>query len=102
LKRLFTLLRHIIAIAILPGTVVVLIPIWIAGRYRVEIVWPQPSGDLASVLTGCVLLAIGGTLFVASLRRFAGEGQGALAPWDPPRRFVVQGPYRTENGPLGT
>ena len=100
LKEFFTLLRHLVAIAILPGTVVVLIPIWIVGRYQVRIVWPQTAGNLAFVLLGCVLLAIGGTLFVASLRRFADEGRGTLAPWDPPRRFVVQGPYRYVRNPM--
>ena len=56
--------------------------------------------NLALVLLGCVLLVIGGTLFVASLRRFAGEGEGTLAPWDPPRRFVVEGPYRYVRNPM--
>lgn len=49
---------------------------------------------------GLVVLAIGLILFFASLRRFASEGQGTLAPWDPPRRLVVRGPYRFVRNPM--
>lgn len=49
---------------------------------------------------GLVVLAIGLILFFASLRRFASEGQGTLAPWDPPRRLVVRGPYRLVRNPM--
>ena len=95
-----TLLRHLLAIVTLPGMVVILIPLWIIDRYNVPILLPRRVGDLVLVLLGGVLLVIGGTLFVASLRRFASEGQGTLAPWDPPRRFVVQGPYRYVRNPM--
>jgi protein-S-isoprenylcysteine O-methyltransferase Ste14 len=39
-------------------------------------------------------------IFVSSLRRFAGEGEGTLAPWDPPRNLVVRGPYRYVRNPM--
>ena len=100
MDQLFTVLRHLFAIVALPGTVVVLIPLWLANRYQVRIAWPRSACDLVLVLLGGGLLAIGGTLFAASLRRFASEGQGTLAPWDPPRRFVVQGPYRYARNPM--
>jgi len=38
--------------------------------------------------------------FSTSLRRFATEGQGTLAPWDPPRALVVRGPYRYVRNPM--
>ena len=84
MKRFFTLLRHLVAIAILPGTVAVLIPIWIVGRYKVRIASPHSVGEIALVQLGLAFLAIGGALFVASVRHFAREGKGTLAPWDPP------------------
>jgi len=51
-------------------------------------------------LGGVVVLALGFLLFVSSLRRFVTEGEGTLAPWDPPRRLVVRGPYRFVRNPM--
>ena len=92
--------RHLLSIAILPFTVTVLIPLWIARRGAVRL---EPGGSGARVAlqaAGAVLLAVGALLFAASLRRFASEGEGTLAPWDPPRRLVVRGPYRYVRNPM--
>jgi protein-S-isoprenylcysteine O-methyltransferase Ste14 len=80
--------------------VVVLVPTWIARRYAIA----SPS-DVSAVSLGLWtlalgLLAVGLGLFVTSLRRFDAEGQGTLAPWDPPRRMVVRGPYRHVRNPM--
>lgn len=93
-------LRHLVAIAILPFTVTILVPAWIAGRYGIV---PAPAASAAVLVLqggGLVVLAIGLVLFVSSLRRFASEGEGTLAPWDPPRRLVVRGPYRFVRNPM--
>ena len=42
----------------------------------------------------------GALLFAGSLRRFTTEGDGTLAPWDPPRRLVVSGLYRYVRNPM--
>jgi protein-S-isoprenylcysteine O-methyltransferase Ste14 len=94
------LLRHLLAIAILPGTVVVLVPIWIARRYGVALAPGGSALQLALQLFGVALLAVGLLLFVASLRRFVAEGKGTLAPWDPPRALVLRGPYRFVRNPM--
>jgi protein-S-isoprenylcysteine O-methyltransferase Ste14 len=49
---------------------------------------------------GIVLVGFGLLLAAASVRRFATEGKGTLAPWDPPREFVVRGPYRFVRNPM--
>ena len=55
---------------------------------------------MAVQVTGVLLLAAGLLLFASSLRRFVTEGEGTLAPWDPPRRLVVRGPYRHVRNPM--
>ena len=54
----------------------------------------------ATIALGAVLIAAGLSLFVTTVRLFAGPGGGTLAPWDPPRRLVVEGPYRRLRHPM--
>jgi len=92
--------RHVLSIALLPFTVAVLVPVWIARAYGVAL---SPGGSAYRVALqagGAMLIAIGAVLFAASLSRFASEGEGTLAPWDPPRRLVVRGPYRWVRNPM--
>jgi protein-S-isoprenylcysteine O-methyltransferase Ste14 len=93
-------LRHLFAVAVLPFTVTVLVPIWIARANGLHVVWGQTAATLALQAAGAVVLGVGLVLFAASLRRFATEGRGTLAPWDPPRQLVVQGPYRFVRNPM--
>jgi len=97
---MITVLRHLFAIAALPFTVTVLVPIWIARRYAVVTALGRSLGEAALQLAGLVLVCVGLLLFIASLRRFATEGDGTLAPWDPPRRLVIRGPYRFVRNPM--
>jgi len=94
------LLRHLLAIALLPFTVTVLVPLWVARRNgTVALVGDEPVELLIQGI-GLAILVVGLVLFVASLRRFATEGKGTLAPWDPPTQFVVRGPYRYVRNPM--
>jgi protein-S-isoprenylcysteine O-methyltransferase Ste14 len=94
------LLRHLLSFAILPFTMAVLIPFWIARRSGVTPALGRSAGELAIQLAGLALLGIGLLLFTASLRRFASDGDGTLAPWDPPRKLVVRGPYQYVRNPM--
>jgi protein-S-isoprenylcysteine O-methyltransferase Ste14 len=99
-KTMFWLLRHLIAIAVLPFTVAVLIPVWLARRNGVT---PGVGSSLVQIglqSAGLLLLTIGLLLFAASLRGFVTEGRGTLAPWDPPRELVTRGPYRYVRNPM--
>jgi protein-S-isoprenylcysteine O-methyltransferase Ste14 len=95
-----TLIRHLLSVAALPFVVTVLVPLWIARRNRTGLSVGPGGLHVASQLLGLLLIAIGLVLFASSLRRFATEGEGTLAPWDPPRHLVVRGPYRYVRNPM--
>ena len=95
-----TWLRHLLSIAILPFTMAVLIPLWIARSWGTDLALGSGVAELAIQFIGLALLALGLTFFSWSLRRFAVEGKGTLAPWDPPRELVVHGPYRYVRNPM--
>lgn len=94
------LFRHLLSITALPFVVTVVIPIWVARRNNVTLSLAASLPYLLVQIAGLAALVIGLILFVTSLRRFATEGQGTLAPWDPPRKLVVRGPYRYVRNPM--
>src|SRR5262245_10699387 len=96
----FVLLRHLLSIAILPFTVAVVVPAWLARRNSVEVTVGATPIELLIQLLGLITLAVGLALFIASLRQFAVRGKGTLAPWDPPKHLVIEGPYRYVRNPM--
>lgn len=96
------LLRQIGAIVALPGMVLVVIPGLILWSTRaVQIGWglpPLPAWGLG--VLGLVFIGGGVALMARTIGLFAARGQGTLAPWDPPRRLVVQGVYRHVRNPM--
>jgi protein-S-isoprenylcysteine O-methyltransferase Ste14 len=94
------LLRHLLAIMVLPFVVAVVIPIWVGRRNHVTLALNATPLQHIEQFVGLCLVLIGLLLFVSSLRRFAGDGKGTLAPWDPPRQLVVSGPYRYVRNPM--
>jgi protein-S-isoprenylcysteine O-methyltransferase Ste14 len=94
-------LRQIASILALPGLVTIVVPIVLVdavGRPPAAY-WASPW-DLVSALLGVVVLGLGLWLLAATIRLFANVGQGTLAPWDPPRRLVVQGVYDRVRNPM--
>jgi protein-S-isoprenylcysteine O-methyltransferase Ste14 len=94
------LIRHALAIGLLPFTVGVLVPWWICRRNGIGFGLGDSLWAIALQALGIAAIGIGLTLFVASLRRFAVQGHGTLAPWDPPRDLVVHGVYRYVRNPM--
>jgi protein-S-isoprenylcysteine O-methyltransferase Ste14 len=94
------LVRHLIAIALLPFVVAILIPFWIVRTNHMTPRLGASPLQIVAQIAGSLLLIAGLFLFASSLRRFAGEGDGTLAPWDPPRKLVVRGPYRYVRNPM--
>ena len=87
------------AVLILPGTALIYIPLlihWFSGG------WPfggMVGTGLQQVVA--VFLAIPAVILAAkTMAQFVHEGEGTPAPWDPPQRFVVSGPYRHVRNPM--
>jgi len=94
------LLRHLVAVAVLPFTVTVLIPLWLARRDATVLELGSSVPLVMLQAAGLGLVAVGLLLFATSLSRFAVDGEGTLAPWDPPRSLVVRGPHRYVRNPM--
>jgi protein-S-isoprenylcysteine O-methyltransferase Ste14 len=88
-----SLWRQALAVVLLPFAATIVVP----GL----IIW---STDEASFwwgsVAGLALVAVGLVLAVWTIRLFATEGKGTLAPWDPTSKLVVRGPYRHVRNPM--
>jgi protein-S-isoprenylcysteine O-methyltransferase Ste14 len=94
-------LRVSLAILPLPFTAVVVVPVAILVASGSD--WDlEGAARLITVVIGAGVFGLGLGLFVATVRLFASLGRGTLAPWDPPRRLVVAGPYRRWRHPMIT
>ena len=98
---MWMILRHAFAIIVLPVTVAVFVPLWLARRAGVlTFGFPADLPGWSCVALGCLLAVAGLVLFATTLRLFATRGRGTLAPWDPPVNLVVEGPYRFVRNPM--
>jgi protein-S-isoprenylcysteine O-methyltransferase Ste14 len=91
-RPLPTILRHALAVLALPVTAAIVVPALLL----------QGGGMVhpAARWGGALLIAAGLAATAGSIRLFAVRGHGTLAPWDPPRRLVVSGPYRHVRNPM--
>ena len=95
--------RQVRAIALLPGVVMVLVPLLVLTSIGSDIGWGLSGGvAVLPVLLGLILIVAGFALWLWTVRLFARVGEGTLAPWDPTRHLVVEGPYRHTRNPMIT
>lgn len=93
--------RWLLAVLALPVPVTLLIPaLLVAAFCRGQCVapWARPSDPLFWL--GAAAGLAGLALALWSAAAFARHGDGTPAPWDPPARFVVSGPYRFVRNPM--
>ena len=91
------LLRHLLAVLLLPFVVVAAVPSWLLASWA-----GAGTGWTYIRPIGAGLFACGLILFVWCVGLFARVGGGTLAPWDPTRKLVAVGPYRYVRNPMIT
>lgn len=93
-------LRYLLPILLLPGTVTVGIPALILRRTG----WSGWAVDTplsaVGLLTGLACLIIGLSLAIQTMHLFIRIGRGTPAPWDPPNKLVLAGPYLRVRNPM--
>ena len=75
------------------ATTLVYVPRWLIGSSR-----HLTAG--APLVAGAVLVVAGAALMVWCWIDFGARGRGTPAPFDPPRRLVIAGPYRYVRNPM--
>ena len=91
----------VIAIVVLPGNALVLIPgviVWLSVGTRLAPSFPS----VADVIIGVALALPALVLMSSSVGLFMRHGEGTPAPWEPPRKLVIRGPYRYVRNPMLT
>ncbi|MDR0393433.1 MAG: isoprenylcysteine carboxylmethyltransferase family protein [Puniceicoccales bacterium] len=90
--------RWIKTVILLPFNVLVIVPAIIL--YFSD--YDREMQNTLGMMTGTLLLIVG--LFLAgwTMRLFIKIGKGTAAPWDPPQKLVVAGPYCYVRNPMLT
>ena len=93
---MFTLMRALTYSVLFMGFVLVFLP----GQLLQSAGVARPSSIGAPQIAGAILVVLGGALAVWCILTFAIVGRGTPAPFDPPRRLVVRGPYKFVRNPM--
>jgi protein-S-isoprenylcysteine O-methyltransferase Ste14 len=93
---MFVLVRAITYAALFIGLVLIYLP----GRILSWSGIVRPAAIEWQQVAGMVIGAAGAAVALWCIFSFASIGRGTPAPFDPPRRLVIQGPYRFVRNPM--
>jgi len=93
---MFVFIRAVTYAALFIGLVLVFLPAQLLSPPG--IVRPETIG--APQVVGMVVAVGGGAIALWCILSFAVVGRGTPAPFDPPRRLVVRGPYAAVRNPM--
>lgn len=93
---MFVLARAVTYAVLFIGLVLIFVPASILSWSG--IVYPQNIG--APQIAGVIVGAAGAVIALWCVFTFSTIGKGTPAPFDPPRRLVIQGPYRFVRNPM--
>lgn len=93
---MIVLVRAVTYAALFIGLVLVFLPAQVLSRSGIA----RPAGVGVPQIAGLAVAAAGAVLAIWCVITFALVGKGTPAPFDPPRRLVVQGPYRFVRNPM--
>ncbi|HEY8183826.1 MAG TPA: isoprenylcysteine carboxylmethyltransferase family protein [Thermoanaerobaculia bacterium] len=89
-RRVFAIFRALIVAPAFISLWTWFVPKWVVGAHAFDS--PRPLG--------WIVMAIGAAIALPCVWEFAWRGLGTPAPFDPPRRLVVSGPYRWVRNPM--
>jgi len=93
---MFAIVRTITYASLFVGLLLVYLPArilaWSGIARPTVFAWPQ--------IAGIVIATAGALVALSCLWAFAWIGKGTPAPFDPPRKLVVRGPYRFLRNPM--
>jgi protein-S-isoprenylcysteine O-methyltransferase Ste14 len=94
--NIFVVVRAVVYAALFIGFVLVYLP----GRFLAWSGIAEPATTGAPQVAGMIIVAIGTAIALWCVFTFVFVGKGTPAPFDPPRKLVVRGPYRFVRNPM--